>query len=364
MMFYCSQGQFAEAAAAQQKLNGCAPESLSYEESLASQGRHEEAVRALQQLLAAAPLNRSARLMLVRELQLAGDDSGAEWAAAAWLRIAPNASNYRRLAAAGSGDDTTADTEEFYTPYRRDAVQVMLQASSARSSSGPVMLVDDHVAIARSDGSVSLYVHSTTRFSNVEDIQRFGGPNLPRGAQMLQLRILHSDGSLTAMQLDPENPRSSLPLLSPGDAVDEEYVVNYVGDGGIREHPEIFQFVFGRFDEQVLSARFVVLTPAGQSDRGAVIASNDAPRLVSRVQNTMLARVWERNEVSVTTGGLMLPNKSLPIVRVVEQENDWTVPRDGEHHRRIETIHPGPRFEESSGTVEPDNNEVLKANEL
>ncbi len=96
-----------------------------------------------------------------------------------------------------------------------------------------------------------------------------------------------------------------MPDLSPGDAIDEEYVVNYAGDGGIAEHPEVFQFVFGRFDEKVLSARFVVLTPAGEADRAVVIASGDAPQLASRVKDNMLARIWERNEVSVTTGGLV-----------------------------------------------------------
>ncbi len=347
MMFYRNQGQFAEDAAAQQKLDGCASESLAYANSLANQGRHAEAAQALHQLLAAAPLNRSARLMLIRELQLAGDESGAERAAAEWLRIAPNASEYRRLATASSSDDTTADAKEFYTPYRRDAAEVMMQATAAHFSGAPVVLLNDHVAILRPDGSVSLYVHTTTRFSDTEDIQRFGRPNLPRGAQTLQVRILRSDGSATAMKLDSQNPRNALPAPSRGDAVDEEFVVNYAGDGGIPEHPEVFQFVFGRFDEKVLSARFVVLTPGGQADRGVVIDSSDAPRLVSRVKDNMLVRIWERDEVSVTTGGIVLPNKGLGIVRVVEQENGWTVPSDAEHHRRIETIHPGPRFEES-----------------
>jgi hypothetical protein len=180
----------------------------------------------------------------------------------------------------------------------------------------------------------------------------------------LQLQTLHSDGSVTATKLDPANPRNSLPVLSPGDAVDEEYVVNYAGDGGIPEHAEAFQFVFGHFDEEVLSARFVVLTPAGQADRGVVIASSDAPRLVARVKDSMLARIWERSEVSVTTAGSVLPNKGLAIVRVVEQENGWTVPSDAEHHRRIETIHPGPRFEESSGTVERGREPASKVTQL
>ena len=362
MMFYRTRRQFTEAAAAQQKLDGCAPESLAYAQSLAGQERHGDAARALQQLLAAAPLNRSARLMLVRELQLAGDDPGAERAAAAWLRIAPNAPEYRRLAAAGS-NDPAADAKDFYAPYRRDAVQV-IQARAAQFTGAPILLVNDHVAIARPDGSVSLYVHTATRFSSAEDIELFAAHNLPHGTQILQLRIFHSDGSVTAMKLDAENPRNALPTLSPGDTVDEEYVVNYAGDGGIPEHPEVFQFVFGRFDAKVLSARFIVLTPAGQADRGVVIASSDAPRLVSHVKNSMLARTWERNEVSVTTGGLALHNQSLAIVRVVEQENGWTVPSDAEHHRRIETIHPGPRFQESSGTVERRRKQRPQAAEL
>jgi tetratricopeptide (TPR) repeat protein len=362
MMFYRTRRQFAEAAAAQQKLDGCAPESLAYAQSLAAQERHGEAAKALQQLLAAAPLNRSVRLMLVRELQLAGDDPGTERAAAAWLRIAPNALEYRRLAAAGS-DEPGADAKDFYAPYRRDAAQAVW-ATAAQVTGAPLLLVNDHVAIARPDGSVSLYVHTATRFSSAEDIELFAGPNLPRGTQILQLRTLHSDGSVTAMKIDAENLRNALPAFSPGDTVDEEYVVNYAGDGGIPEHPEVFQFVFGRFDAKVLSARFTVLTPAGQADRGVVIASSDAPRLVSQVKNTMLARTWERNEVSVTTGGLTLHNQSLAIVRVVEQENGWTVPSDAERRRRIETIHPGPRFQESSGTVERGRGQAPKVTEL
>ncbi len=364
MIFYRSQGQFAEAAAAQQKLDGCAPESLAYAQSLADQGRHSQAAQALRQLLASAPLNRSARLMLVRELQLAGDDSEAERAADAWLRVAPNASEYRRLAAAAnSSDDKAPDTQPFYAPYRRDAADKLVQATTGQFPNAPVMLVNDRVAVLRPDGSVSLYVHTATRFS-MDDIRPTGESSVPYGAQLLQLQILHAGGSVTPIELDPQNPQTSLSDVSPGDVIDEEYVANYVGDGGIAEHPEVFQFVFGRFDEKVLSARFVVLTPAEQSDRGVVIASSDAPRLVSRTQNTMLARVWERDEVSVTSGGLILPSNSLAIVRVVEQENNWTVPSDAEHHRRLETIHPGPRFEESSGTAKQPDKHAPKVSKL
>jgi tetratricopeptide (TPR) repeat protein len=345
VLFYRSRQQFTQAAAAQQKLIGCAPESLAYAQSLAAQERHGEAARVLQQLLAAAPLNRPARLMLVRELQLAGDDSGAERAAAAWLRIAPNSGEYRRLAVAG-GSGPSAEVKDFYAPYRRDAVNV-IRTTAAQFTDAPIMLLNDHVAIARSDGSVSQYVHTATQFSRAEDVERFAGPNLLRGAQILQLRTIHADGSVTAIKLDSPNSGGPQPVLSTGDTVDEEFVVNYTGDGGMPEHPEVFQFVFGRFDAKVMSSRFIVLTPAGQDERGVVIASSDAPRLVSQVKDGMLSRKWERNATPMTKDGWLLQSQGLAIVRVVEQENGWTVPSDAEHHRHIETIHRGPRFQES-----------------
>ncbi len=120
----------------------------------------------MQRLLAAAPLNRSARSMLVRELQLAGDDAAAQRAAAEWLRVAPNAENYHRLAAS-EADEPVADWQrerrEFYLPYRRDAMPAARQSATKEFAGAAVVLLDDHVAIARPDGSVSLYVHTATR---------------------------------------------------------------------------------------------------------------------------------------------------------------------------------------------------------
>ncbi len=81
----------------------------------------------------------------------------------------------------------------------------MWPATTAQFASAPVMLLNDRVAILRPDGSVSLYVHTTTRFSNMEDIRRFEGPNLPHGTQLLQLQTLHADGSVTPIKLDPQN---------------------------------------------------------------------------------------------------------------------------------------------------------------
>lgn len=364
--FYRSQGRSTEANAAQQKLEDCAPESTDYARSLSEQGSHAQAAQSLQRLLTAAPLNRAARLMLVRELQMAGDDATARRAAADWLRIAPNAENYHRLAtneAAGTSVGTISEegsspTAEFYVPYRRDAIQAARQTAGTQFAAAAVLL-DDHIAIARPDGSVSLYVHTVTRL--LGEIEQLGDAKVPKGAQVLELRAIHADGTVDPIESDLGGPGNSSVNLSTGDVLDEEYVVHYAGDGGIPEHSEVFQFVFGSFDRQVLSARFVALTPAEHADRGVVIATGEAPHMTAYIRDGMLARVWQKDTSAPAGWTPATLSKPLAIVRVVEQENGWTVPSKAEHQRRIETIHPGPRLEDSSLRV---LREELRAHQL
>ena len=350
--FYQSRRLQAERDATQQRLDGCAPESLAYAQSLAQDGRHEEAAQALRRLLAGAPLNREARVMLIRELQLAGDDEAAQRAAADWLRVAPNAPSYHRLAAAADLADgqPPGANAEFYQPYRRDAAPVVRETSEEESQAGSIMVLDDQVAIARPDGSVSLYVHTARRLVLANTVQGVALARVPAGAQVLTLRVLHPDG--TASQLEGASQANSSLAAVPGDTIDAEYVLHFTGDGGIPEHAEAFQFVFGNFDEPVLNARFVVLTPADHGDGGVVIATGGPPAMRAKVRNGMLERAWEKNAPEVESqsqsedeplaGGI-----GLAVVRVVEQDNGWSVPSKAEHQRRIETIHPGPRPEDS-----------------
>jgi tetratricopeptide (TPR) repeat protein len=344
--FYRAQGNVGKADSVQQKLDGCAPESLDYAKSLSEQGRHSESAQALQQLVSAAPLDRNARLMLVRELQLAGEDEAAQRAAVEWLHVAPNAAEYHRLAATVDPPYVSAQQPlgmPFYASYRRDISDIVREAQQEPLTSAAV-LMEEHVAIARPDGSVSLYVHTVTRISADKKLQPPDNIDAPQEAQVLTLRIVHADGTLEPVsELTQESP----PGLLPGDVIEQEYVLNYTGDGGISEHCEAFQFVFGNPGDQVRHARFVVLTPAGQSDRGVVIATGGAPEMTATIRNGMLQRVWDNENQQTNAAGPAAANAGSPIVRVVEEENGWATPSSAEHERRIETIHPGPRPEES-----------------
>lgn len=345
--FYGSHDLPAEKDAAQQKLDGCAPESLAYAQSLAQDGKHEQAAQALRQLLAGAPLNREARFMLIRELQLSGEDAAAQRAAADWLRIAPNAASYHRLAASAedAGEESRPDTgAAFYAPYRNDAVLIARQVADEGQAAAAVVLLEDHVAIARADGSVSLYVHSARRVSPADAFGGLTAGAIPRDAQVLTWRVLHADGSATDLAQGAADVSHAAVTAVPGDVIDAEYVVNFTGDGGIPEHAEAFQFVFGSFDEPVLNARFVVLTPADHGDGGVVIATGEPPEMTAAVHNGMLQRAWEKTAQSGSSHNVGVGSA---VVRVVESDNGWSVPSNAERQRRIETIHPGPRPEDS-----------------
>jgi tetratricopeptide (TPR) repeat protein len=344
MNFYQGRGDTAKATSVQQQLNGCAPESLDYAQSLSEEGRHAESAEALRALIAIAPLNREARLMLVRELQMAGEDEAAQRSAAAWLHVAPNAESYHRLAATVEPEEGTPEEqtgEAFYDPYRRDASEIVHEGPP-EPFAGMSLLMEDHVAIARPDGSVSLYVHTVKRLPSDQAAQaEIGAP--PPGSQVLTRRILHSDETSDGID---HIAQPATGTTAPGDALEEEYVINYAGDGGISEHCEAFQFVFGSAGEQTLHARFVVLTPAEYADRGVVIATGGVPHMTATLRDGMVERVWEE-EGSENNANPADASAGSPIVRVVEEENGWATPSSAEHQRRIETIHPGPRPEES-----------------
>ena len=345
--FYGAHGRPAEADAARQKLNGCAPESTDYAQSLAEQGRHSQAAQSLQRLLAAAPLNRSARSMLVRELQLAGDDAAAQRAAAEWLRVAPNAENYHRLAA---GEAEAAGKTRRRNSTCRTVATRCRRLVRGRRKNLPDRRWSCSTIMWPSRGPMAACRSTSTprRACSIPGKPGRWQARHSTGAQVLDLRIIHADGTTDAIKSDPGRTAVMRTSLAPGDVLDQEYVVHYAGDGGIAEHSEVFQFVFGSFDQQVLSARFVALTPAENADRGVVIATGDAPRVSSTIRGGVLARVWQKDATAEDSPPAATFSGPLAIVRIVEQDNGWAAPSNAEHQRRIETIHRGPRFVDSA----------------
>ncbi|HYG97882.1 MAG TPA: DUF3857 domain-containing protein [Terriglobales bacterium] len=351
--FFSSIADYASAAPLEARLEGCAPASLAWAETLAKAGQHQEAAAAAQRVVDHYPLDRAAHAMLVRELLMAGRRDEANTVARQLSALAPNSTQFRRmvesLSAARAWSENTppaaigfADSQEFFTPYRRDGIAIIKQTSERHFSGGPaVTLLHDRVAQLRPDGGVSLYVHKTTRVLNRDGILIYGEVSLPPSASVLELRTIKVDGTIAEPEFNQHKATISMPALSPGDAIDMEYVVRYP-ETGLDEHSDAFQFTFGSFAAPMLYSRFVVLTPSNA--RVEFAPFGDVPAVRVRDTAGVVARVWERNDIAQSTPEVSTPRSGvLPEVRMYPVAGGWADVREFYRNAFIEATRVGTR---------------------
>ena len=324
--FYNSAAEQDKARRVEQQLASCAPESLQYARLLAESGRHSAAAAYLQQLVIRNPLHRPARRFLVEQLLLDNQISAAKLQAKQLRDIAANAHGYAHLADdPGVAQDSRseraegfADGGEFYVPYRRDGVD-LVRKSAQRSFSGgaAVILLSDKAVRIRRDGPVSVYVHRITRPLNKEGISRYGEVTLPRGADLLELRTIKATGEIIEPELAQQKPTISMPALEAGDAIEEEYVMHYAE---LDQMPEsAVAHSFGSFAAPILHARLVLLSPPDAMIRIREQAGTPLP-LVGE-NNSMVIRIWERDNIVQTIAESFLPAVNLlPTVTVTSAE--------------------------------------------
>jgi len=382
--FFALHARYERARELNKDLEICEPDSLAYARSLSEAGRHEQAAAAAQKAVTARALDREARELLVRELALAGQTKQAAEAARELALLAPNSGRYRQMAqAAASNPDELLDdpgargsgwgAQPFYSSYRRDGVQMVQQTAERRFSGGPaVMLVNDRVARLAADGSVSVYVHKLTRVLGRDGIERYGEVELPRGAEVLELRTIKADGTVVEPEFHQQKASISMPALAPGDAIEQEYVRQYAA-GGIGTHAEAFHHVFGSTKAPILYSRFVAITPAGDSrvrvavvgdvplgrteNRGGVVPTS-APSTSLRAGSTgqtwgTLTRVWEKNDIAqsleeeASARGDLLPTVRLEAVL----REGWREVRDRYRDQLIDATRAGARVQEMADRV-------------
>lgn len=332
--FYSSAAEQDKAAQLEQQLASCAPESLQYARTLADAGRNSAAAAYLQQLIGRNPLHRAARRLLVEQLALANQQSAARLQAQQLHELAPNARSYARLAEdPGSAQDSKSQRAagfrqslEFYIPYQRDGLD-LVQRSAQRSFSGgsAVVLLFDKVIQLQRDGTVSVYVHRITRPLNKDGIGRYGEIQLPRSADLLELRTIKSFGQVIEPELVQQKASVSMPALEAGDAIEEEYVLHYPE---LQQSPEsATAMTLGSFEAPVLYSRLVLLSPPdvklGIRERAG------APQALVGENNGLVIRIWQRDNVPQTVAESSLPSISLlPTVTVSAAEETHDRLRD------------------------------------
>ncbi len=371
--FFTATLQNERARRAEARLAGCAPGSLAYAESLSAAGRHAEAAAAATQIVSDRPFSREAHAFLVRELALAGDTVRARQAAQELLALAPNSERCRRLAEAvangGVPDQENLRARAFaaapfYAPYRRDPFRVLKDAADRHYSGGPaVILLDDRVTRLAPNGEISLYVHKLIRVLDRDGIQRYGEVAVPADSDVLELRTIQPDGSVAEPEVTDHKDTVSMPALSPGDVIEQEYVQHL--SGGLSRHPEAFRFTFGSFNAPIVEARFVVLWPAAQPQRMQLLGSGKLPDPETRTRGDTLVHIWESADIPQFSEENSMPrNGTLPTVQIVPART-WSEVRDYYRNVAIEAARIGIRTERAAaalrgGTDEEKAREILR----
>ncbi len=324
--FYNLSGDLGRAQLAERQMDGCAPGSLEYARALSETGRHGEAAAVLTAVVAANPLDRAARRLLVEQLVLNGQPDAAREQATQLHEIAPNAAGFLRLAQDPAvvldGNDPRAEgfahEREFYVPYRRDALALIRDSSQRKLAGGSAaVLLADQVVRFRGDGSISVYVHRIRRLLNKNGISSYGEVSIPQGANILELRTVKSSGQIVEPEFEFDAGSVAMPALDPGDCVEEEFVSHYSGWDQMPQ--DASRFEFGSFVAPVLSSRLVLITPAGAAI--SVSTQNGAPAPHVEQVEANLVQVWERDNIAPTAAESFLPESGvLPAVTIARTE--------------------------------------------
>jgi tetratricopeptide (TPR) repeat protein len=356
---FSSLAAYERAAQFERRLEGCAPGSLAYAGALAEEGHHRQAAAAAQQVVASHPLDRGARTLLVSELAMAEEHDAARRAARELVTIAPQSVPARDLAAAVNAgtavfdqpsvrSSTFAGSQEFYSAYRRNGLEIIHEAARRKFSGGPaVVLLEDRIVALDAAGGVSLYVHRITRVLDREGIEKYGEVALPHTASVLELRTMKADGTIVEPDLTPNKSTVSMPALAVNDAIELEYVIHYPF-GGVEENPEAFRCVFGSFMAPMLDARFISITPLASPLE--VISSPGAPPKTETTANGATVRSWEQEDIGQSAEEVSTPRGDmLPTVRLVAtRAGGWQDVRDFYREELIEAARVGARVEQTA----------------
>src|SRR5581483_16180 len=211
------------------KLAVCSERPSDYWSVLSERGDHGRALLSVERYIQAHTNDRRALELAVREAVLSENESAAHKYAGVLRRVAPN---WERVARIAENPDSILDSpsayssaEEFYRPFVRQAVPLLVQNTGAAADSK--VLINDRVIKLEKSGSAWMYQHSLVEVFDKKGIDAAGEVDIPRGADLLELRTIKRDGHSVRPELADRKSIVSMPSLAEGDAVELAYVQHF-----------------------------------------------------------------------------------------------------------------------------------------
>lgn len=274
------------------RLAACSPRPTEYWSELSVRGEHARALLSLQKYLQGHADDRRALEVAVREAVLSENDGAARKYAAILKRLAPN---WERAAAIAENPERILDSpsaytsaQEFYLPYVREAAPLLAQNVSANADSQ--VLINDRVIKLERSGSAWMYQHSVVQVFDKKGIEAAGEVEIPRGADVIDLRTIKSDGHSARPDLGERKGPISMPSLAEGDAVELAYVQHFRA-ADLQAAPELLDFFFGSAEAATASSRLTIIRES--SNEPLLWFSPVVGRVDSRSEPDVHVSTWE-----------------------------------------------------------------------
>jgi len=273
------------------KLALCSPRPGDYWSELSERGDHGRALLSLERYIQAHTNDRRALEIAVREAVLSENEGAARKYAAALRRVAPN---WERAAGIAENPDSILDSpsaytfaEEFYRPFSREAAPLLVQNVANADSK---VLINDRVIKLEKSGSAWVYQHNLVQVFDKKGIDAAGEVDIPRGADLIELRTIKRDGSSVRPELAGRKSTVSMPSLAQGDAVELAYVQHFRA-ADLQATPELLDFFFASAEAPTDSSRLTIIRES--SDEPRLWFSRGVEQIESRAEGNEQVSTWE-----------------------------------------------------------------------
>jgi tetratricopeptide (TPR) repeat protein len=305
-------GKLDEAIAEYERLAAAEPDVTWYTRRLAAlceeAGRFERAARLLRGLLADEPRDTGLLHDLASvELQLG---RGSE-VVRLWRQILaeePTDQTVRRALALHGMAEVFDDYAIDVAPYLADASLRERYVNYAA-----VLVVDYAIEQVFADGAARQYTHQLVLVNTKAGIEQWGEPDVPPGAELLELRVIKPDGTIIEPELIGGKGDISLTGLSEGDFIELEYIEplqTYDDEAPAFLGP---RFVFCSDSEPMDLTRYILMAPV--SLELTIERANMGVKAKTWTRSGWRFWQWERHQVE--------PVRDEPLAVGMEEYMPW-----------------------------------------
>jgi tetratricopeptide (TPR) repeat protein len=266
--FYLNAHEFTRALTLAKQLEHCTSTPTTYWQSLNEHGQQKLALRSIERLQHAHPLDRFLRLRLIKQMVLMGLNQEAKQQAQELAVLSPNSDWFRQVAASpslvfnGAFQGNRIHNLALIQPYRRDARMALAARGETQPRTEATTVFDDRVLVTDLSGSDDLYQHRLIQLWDKDAIDAFGEVAMPSGAQVLELRTLKLHAGSSEPVRSEHKPTISMTSITPGDAIEIEYIQHF-DKHTLNLVPTELDQVFSSPNSQTEDARFIVISPQG-----------------------------------------------------------------------------------------------------